>query len=129
RFCSPEPGAALAGFHFLELQPAHPRNERVDLVPAGEVDPEAVGDDRRVLAVVEAPDRSPVACVQGPGAARADLHAPQPADATAAAGREVDEPGEDGRRPRDRGRSAEAPANVPRANVERDEVAVPGAYE
>ena len=78
---------------------------------------------------MELPAGLAVPCVQRPCASGAGLHPPQPAHSAAAAGREVDETGEHGRRTRDRGWSAEAPAHVARARVEGDEVAVPGADE
>lgn len=78
---------------------------------------------------MEPPDRVAVPRVEGPRAAGADFHAPEPANAAAAARREVDEPGEHRRGARDRGRRAEAPPNLARASVECDEVAVPGTHE
>ncbi len=78
---------------------------------------------------MEAPDLVAVPRVERPGSPRADLHAPEPPDPAASAGREIHEPGQHRRGARDRGRRAETPPHVARAGIQRDEVAVPGADE
>ena len=78
---------------------------------------------------MEAPDQVAVARVQPEGSPRADLHSSQSPGAAPPARREVDEPGEDGRRAGDPRRSAEPPARLSGAGVERDEGPVPGPDE
>ena len=96
-----------------ELLPTQPRNERVHLVPAGDVDPPAVRDERRVLAVVEVPDGIAVAARSAPTSrAGRSSRAAARRRRTGRTSRSRRDPARDGRRARDRRRRVESPARL-----------------